>query len=65
MNVSVDVSGDVEVDDGPNMGNVETSGGDVCGHQDRELPLFEGMDDLVSLVLKFVATKLIGSDKWK
>ena len=52
MNVRVDVSGHVEVDDRPDVRDVQTSGGDVGRDQDRKLLLLERVDDLVSLVLK-------------
>ena len=41
MRVRVYVPGDVKVDDGSDVRDVETSGGDVGGDEDRELALLE------------------------
>ena len=51
MNVSVDISSDVEVNNRPNVRDIETSGCNVSGDQNRKFFLLERVDDLVTLNL--------------
>ena len=58
--MGVDVPGHVEVDHVPDVGDVESSRGDVRGHQDGEVPALERVDDLVALRLGEVAVDAPG-----
>jgi hypothetical protein len=52
VNVSVDISSDVEIDDRSNVRDVQTSSGDVGGDQNRKFFLLERVDDLVTFDLE-------------
>ena len=55
VGVRVDITRHVKVDDGSDMGNVETTGGNVGGDQHRELLFLEGGDDFCSFWLEQVS----------
>ena len=52
MYIVLGIVGKVVVDDGRDALDVETAGGDVCGHQDRTCPLFEGCQCPLTVLLK-------------
>ena len=52
--VGVDITGHVEVDDGPYVRDIETAGSHVCGHQDGKFLFLKGCDYFISFCLKHV-----------
>ncbi len=52
VNVSVDISSDVKIDDRSNVRDVQTSSCDVGGDQYRKFFLLERVDDLVTFDLE-------------
>jgi len=55
MDVRLSVLRRLELDDELNVGDVKTSGGNVCGDEDLDLVLFESLHGDFSLVLRDVA----------
>ena len=61
VSVRVDVPRHVEVDDVPDVRDVEAARRHVGGHQHRELLLLEGSDDVVTLCLEHVPLQAPGT----
>ena len=57
VDMSVDISSDVKVNDRSNVGDVETSGSNVCGDQYGKFFLLERVNDLVTFDLPETETK--------
>ena len=55
MHVILDVAGEIVVDNGAHIFNVDTTGGNVCGHHDGDLPGLEPGKRPLALALVLVS----------